>query len=76
MGAVIAKAGLGKLVWAGIGKTVLFIFLSPLLGYVLGSLMMVLVSWICRRTPPRKVDRWFRRLQLLSAGSTAGPRRQ
>jgi hypothetical protein len=58
----------GKLVWAGIGKTVLFIFLSPLLGYVLGSLMMVLVSWICRRTPPRKVDRWFRRLQLLSAG--------
>ena len=68
MGAVIAKAGLGKLVWAGIGKTVLFIFLSPLLGYVLGSLMMVLVSWICRRTPPRKVDRWFRRLQLLSAG--------
>ena len=68
IGAVIAKAGLAKLAWAGIGKTVLFIFLSPVLGYVLGSLMMVLVSWICRRTPPRKVDRWFRRLQLLSAG--------
>ena len=68
IGAVIAKAGLAKLAWAGIGKTVLFIFLSPVLGYVLGSLMMVLVSWICRHTPPRKVDRWFRRLQLVSAG--------
>ena len=49
IGAVIAKAGLAKLAWAGIGKTVLFIFLSPVLGYVLGSLMMVLVSWICRQ---------------------------
>lgn len=67
-GAVIAKAGAGKLVAAGIGKTVLFIFLSPLLGYLLGSLMMVLVAWIFRRTPPLRVDNWFRRLQLLSAG--------
>lgn len=68
IGAVMAKAGVAKLVGAGIAKTVLFIFLSPVLGYIFGSLMMVAVSWICRRTPPRKVDRWFRRLQLFSAG--------
>ncbi|MBL8350642.1 MAG: inorganic phosphate transporter [Burkholderiaceae bacterium] len=69
VGAVIAKAGAGKLIGAGVLKTVAFIFVSPLLGFVLGSLMMVAVSWVCRRTSPRKVDRWFRRLQLVSAGA-------
>ena len=69
VGAVIAKAGAGALLPAGILRTVLFIFVSPFLGFVLGSLMMVLVAWICRRTRPSKVDRWFRRLQLVSAGA-------
>ena len=69
VGAVIAKAGTGKLIGAGLMKTVAFIFVSPLMGFLLGSLMMVLVSWICRRSAPRKVDRWFRRLQLVSAGA-------
>jgi PiT family inorganic phosphate transporter len=69
VGAVMAKAGAGSLIGAGIWKTVLFIFLSPLLGFVLGTLMMVLVSWLFRRTRPSKVDRWFRRLQLVSAGA-------
>ncbi len=69
VGAVIAKAGAGALIGAGILRTVTFIFVSPFLGYTLGSLMMVLVAWICRRTPPSKVDRWFRRLQLVSAGA-------
>jgi PiT family inorganic phosphate transporter len=69
VGAVIAKAGASALIGAGITRTVTFIFVSPLLGYTLGSLMMVLVAWICRRTPPSKVDRWFRRLQLVSAGA-------
>ena len=68
VGAVIAKAGAGKLIAAGVTKTVIFIFVSPALGFLLGSLMMVLVAWICRRTTPMKVDRWFRRLQLVSAG--------
>ena len=53
----------------GVVKTVAFIFISPLLGFLLGSLMMVAVSWICRRATPSKVDRWFRRLQLVSAGA-------
>jgi len=69
VGAVIAKAGASQLVSAGIMKTVTFIFVSPLLGFIFGSLMMVLVSWICRGFTPSKVDRWFRRLQLVSAGA-------
>ncbi len=69
VGAVIAKAGAGALIAAGIWKTVLFIFVSPLLGFLLGSLMMVLVSWVFRRARPSKVDRWFRRMQLVSAGA-------
>lgn len=69
VGSVIAKAGAGALIAGGIWKTVAFIFVSPVLGYLLGSLMMVLVAWICRRTSPLKVDRWFRRLQLLSASA-------
>jgi PiT family inorganic phosphate transporter len=69
VGAVIAKAGASSLIGAGVWKTVLFIFVSPLLGFLLGSLMMVLVSHIFRRATPSRVDRWFRRLQLVSAGA-------
>ena len=69
VGAVIAKAGTGALLSAGKLKTVTFIFVSPLLGFALGSLMMVLVAQIFRRTRPSKVDKWFRRLQLVSAGA-------
>lgn len=69
VGAVIAKTGAQALIAAGIWKTVLFIFVSPLLGFLLGSLMMVLVSHIFRRATPSRVDRWFRRLQLVSAGA-------
>ena len=69
VGAVIAKAGAGALLSAGILKTVAFIFVSPLLGFLLGSLMMVAVAWIFRRARPSGVDKWFRRLQLVSAGA-------
>ncbi|PWW47662.1 inorganic phosphate transporter [Melaminivora alkalimesophila] len=69
VGAVIAKAGSGALVAAGILKTVAFIFISPLLGYLLGSLMMIAVAWTFRRARPNRVDKWFRRLQLVSAGA-------
>jgi PiT family inorganic phosphate transporter len=69
VGAVVAKAGTGPLIASGILKTLAFIFISPLLGFLFGSLMMVLVAWICRRTRPSKVDKWFRRLQLVSAGA-------
>jgi PiT family inorganic phosphate transporter len=69
VGAVMAKAGASALVGSGIIRTVIFIFVSPLLGYVFGSLMMVLVAWLCRSIPPARIDRWFRRLQLVSAGA-------
>jgi inorganic phosphate transporter, PiT family len=69
VGAVIAKTGVDALLPAGIFKTVAFIFVSPVLGYVLGSLMMVAVAWTFRRMRPSKIDKWFRRLQLVSAGA-------
>ncbi|CAK7027866.1 Low-affinity inorganic phosphate transporter 1 [Saezia sanguinis] len=69
VGAALVKAGPSVMVWGGIGKVVAFIFVSPLLGFLLGSLMMVLVSWICRKQAPGKVDHWFRRLQLASAAA-------
>ncbi|MBL0140696.1 MAG: inorganic phosphate transporter [Betaproteobacteria bacterium] len=67
MGAVVAKAGVGPLIGSGIGKTVLFIFVSPALGFLLGSLLMLAVSWGSRYTTPARMDRWFRRAQLVSA---------
>jgi PiT family inorganic phosphate transporter len=69
VGAVMAKTGAAGLMSAGIVRTVTFIFISPLLGFLLGSLMMVLVAWVCRRATPSKVDSWFRRLQLVSAAA-------
>lgn len=69
VGAVMAKTGAAGLISSGIIRTVVFIFVSPLLGFLLGSLMVVLVAWIWRRATPSKVDRWFRRLQLVSAGA-------
>ncbi|MBS7349273.1 MAG: inorganic phosphate transporter [Comamonas sp.] len=69
VGAGITKAGPSVLVMSGILKTVAFIVISPLLGFVLGSLMMVVVAWLFRRSRPGRVDKWFRRLQLVSAGA-------
>jgi PiT family inorganic phosphate transporter len=69
VGSVIAKSGASSLIGAGIWKTVVFIFVSPLLGYLLGSLMMVAVAWTFRRMRPSRIDKWFRRLQLISAGA-------
>jgi len=69
IGAALAKAGTAPLLAPGIIKTASFIFISPLLGMALGALIMLLVSWICFRQTPRRVDRFFRRLQLLSSAA-------
>jgi inorganic phosphate transporter, PiT family len=66
-GAAVAKAGFGAIIPGGWVKTLLFIVLSPTIGALLGFLMMVSVSWIFRRWHPFRLDRLFRRLQLLSA---------
>lgn len=69
--ALLAKHGFDVLVWQGWfhgwGGLLLFIVLSPTIGFLLGAMNMTLVSWIFRRSTPNKVDGWFRRLQLVSA---------
>jgi PiT family inorganic phosphate transporter len=66
-GAAVAHAGFRSLILSGWTMPVLFIFLSPVIGMVVGSLVTILTTWIVKSQRPRKVDRWFRRLQLLSA---------
>ncbi|MFO1296859.1 MAG: inorganic phosphate transporter [Rubrivivax sp.] len=68
VGATIAKAGIGPLVGSGVARTVAFIFVSPLLGFILGGFLMVALSWLFRRSSPLRVDKLFRRAQLVSAG--------
>jgi inorganic phosphate transporter, PiT family len=68
VGATMTKVGFGGLVGAGVWKTVAFIVVSPTLGFVFGSLLMVIVAWLCRGVRPQRVDGAFRRLQLVSAG--------
>jgi PiT family inorganic phosphate transporter len=67
IGATLARAGTEPLLAPGIVKTAAFIFASPLLGMTLGAMLMIAVSWACLRAPPRRVDGWFRRLQLVSS---------
>jgi PiT family inorganic phosphate transporter len=68
-GAGIAKAGVGVLIPAGWTKTLIFIILAPGIGFALGFLFMVATLWIFRDFAPSRVDRWFRRLQLVSAAA-------
>ncbi|HEX7580593.1 MAG TPA: anion permease [Thermoanaerobaculia bacterium] len=68
-GAAMAKAGVGSLVFAGLAKTAVFIFLSPILGMALGFGIYLTVSWLCRGWRPDKVDRVFRKVQLVSAAA-------
>jgi len=67
VGAAVSKSGVWALVTSGLAKTIAFIFVAPLLGMLLGATLMVAVSWLCVRSTPARVDRWFRRLQLISA---------
>jgi inorganic phosphate transporter, PiT family len=68
-GAAVARAGWGVIIASGWTKTLLFIVLSPLIGMVAGLGLMTAIFWIFRGGTPGGVDRWFRRLQLLSAGA-------
>ena len=66
-GAGVAKAGVGVLLPAGLVKVVVFIVVSPLVGFFLGALFMVVIVRFVHRASPFTIDRTFRRLQLLSA---------
>jgi PiT family inorganic phosphate transporter len=66
-GAAIAKLGWGVIIWAGYIKVIIFIFLAPIIGLILGFINMFITTWIVRNRKPRQVDKVFRRLQLVSA---------
>jgi PiT family inorganic phosphate transporter len=68
-GAAVAKAGFSAIEPSGWTKTLLFIVLAPMIGLLVGFLMMVMVTWIVRSWRPSRVDRRFRGLQLLSAAA-------
>ncbi|HXE90920.1 MAG TPA: inorganic phosphate transporter [Terriglobales bacterium] len=68
-GAAIARGGIDVILIEGWYKTVLFIFLAPLIGLSVGLLLMVATYWLLRHRSPQQVDGWFRRLQLLSAAA-------
>ena len=67
IGSAMAKAGTAPLLAPGIIKISVFIVAAPMLGVLLGAIWKVAVSWICLRVPPHRVDRVFRRLQLVSS---------
>jgi PiT family inorganic phosphate transporter len=69
IGAALVKAGTTPLLAPGILKTASFIFIAPLLGVAFGAALMLVVSWVCFRQTPRRVDKWFRRLQLVSSAA-------
>jgi inorganic phosphate transporter, PiT family len=68
-GAAVAKAGFAAIIPAGWTKTVIFIFLSPFIGFAIAFVLMTSIFWILRWMPPSRVDRWFRKLQLVSAAA-------
>jgi PiT family inorganic phosphate transporter len=67
-GVAIMKAGFGALKASGFLKVIAFIFLSPVIGYIIAGLFSVITIWLVKDMAPRKVDKYFRRLQILSAG--------
>jgi len=68
-GAAVAKAGIGAIIPSGWTKTLIYIVLAPLMGLILGLAISVAIFWIFRRSTPFRVDKTFRRLQLLSAAA-------
>jgi inorganic phosphate transporter, PiT family len=66
-GAAITKAGFAALIPSGWTKTLIFIVVSPVIGLCAGLVLMVAIYWAFAKTPPYRVDKWFRRMQLLSA---------
>jgi PiT family inorganic phosphate transporter len=68
-GAAVAKAGFSAVIVSGWTKTLIFIVVAPLVGLTVGLIVMTSIYWLFRRSTPMRVDRWFRRLQLVSAAA-------
>jgi PiT family inorganic phosphate transporter len=67
VGAGVTKAGFSAIVWSGLSKTLYAIVLSPVTGFILGILLVILVSWLFVRANPAFADGFFRKLQLFTA---------
>jgi len=68
-GAAVARAGFAAIIVSGWIRPVIFIFIAPVMGTVVAIIVTVGTSWLVRRQGPQRVDRWFRRLQLVSAAA-------
>ena len=68
-GAAVAHSGVHVIIAQGWYSTLVFIVVAPVMGLVLGLTFTVAVSWLLRNKPPRRIDAWFRKLQLLSAAA-------
>lgn len=70
VGATVAKAGgIAPIIWSGFGKILVFIIISPLVGFLLGGLLMVLAAWVFRKQSPYQAGRWFQQAQLVAAAA-------
>jgi PiT family inorganic phosphate transporter len=69
VGAGLSKAGLKAIVWDGVAKTAAGIVVSPVFGFVMALVLVLIVTWMCVRSRPAAVDRLFRTLQLFSAAA-------
>jgi PiT family inorganic phosphate transporter len=70
VGATVTKAGgMSPVIWAGFGKTLAFIIISPVIGFLIGGLLMVLVAWVFRNQTPYQAGKWFKSGQLFAAAA-------
>jgi PiT family inorganic phosphate transporter len=69
IGAAVASSGFDTVIFNGVLKIVLFIFIAPLLGFLVSFFLSSVIMWLFRKVPPFSVDKWFRRLQILSASA-------
>ena len=70
VGATVAKAGgLSPIIWSGFGKILAFIVISPMVGFFIGGMLMVLVAWVFKDSTPHQAGKWFRSGQLFAAGA-------
>jgi len=69
MGAAIASSGVGSILFSGVFKIVIFIFIAPFLGFIVAFFLSSVIMWIFRKVPPFSVDKWFRRFQVVSASA-------
>ncbi|HPS64603.1 MAG TPA: inorganic phosphate transporter [Ignavibacteria bacterium] len=67
-GAAIAKLGFGCIIASGWTKVIIFMVAAPIIGFIIGLINMFVMTWVVKNKKPKKVDKLFRRLQLISAG--------